>query len=67
MTDVKDLIIADMKATLTSLEVTLRAAGSIEFQCYHNARDRQLAEQFLKMADAARKSLNNEISLTLFD
>lgn len=67
MTDVKDLIIADMKSTLTSLEVTLRAAGSIQFQCYHNARDRQLAEQFIKMADAARKSLDNEISLTLFD
>lgn len=32
-----------------------------------NHRDRQLADQFIKMADAARKSLDNEISLTLFD
>lgn len=67
MIDVKDLIIADLSATLTSLEASLRAAGSIQFQCYHNARDREMAEQFLKMADAARKSLDNKISLTLFD
>lgn len=58
MTDPKDVIIGDLKRTLAKLERTLRAAGSIEFQCYHNARDRQLAEEFIKMADEAQASLN---------
>lgn len=56
--DPKDLAIADMKRTLGKLERTLRAAGSIEFQCYHNARDRQLATEFIKMADEAQESIN---------
>lgn len=55
--DPKDLAIADMKRTLGKLERTLRAAGSIELQCYHNARDMQLAEEFIKMADSAMTSL----------
>ena len=58
MVDKKDVIIEDMTHTLKSLERTLRAAGSIEFQCYHNARDRQLASEFLKMANAAKESLD---------
>jgi hypothetical protein len=58
MIDPKDVVISDLKRTLSKLERTLRAAGSIEFQCYHNARDRQLAEEFIKMADEAQESLN---------
>lgn len=58
MIDPKDLIIGDLSRTLTKIERTLRAAGTIEFACYHNARDRQLAEEFIKMADEAQKSLN---------
>ena len=58
MIDAKALIIGDLSRTLAKLERTLRAAGSIEFQCYHNTRDRQLAEEFLKMADEAQASLN---------
>ena len=58
MIDPKDVVISDLKRTLAKLERTLRAAGSIEFQCYHNARDRQLAEEFIKMADEAQASLN---------
>jgi hypothetical protein len=54
----KDVIIEDLKRTLAKLERALRAAGSVEFQCYHNARDRQLAEEFLKMANEAQESLN---------
>lgn len=57
MIDPKDVIIGDLKRTLSKIERSLRAAGSIEFQCYHNARDRQLAEEFLKMADEAQESL----------
>uniref|UniRef100_A0AAU6VYJ4 Uncharacterized protein n=2 Tax=unclassified bacterial viruses TaxID=12333 RepID=A0AAU6VYJ4_9VIRU len=57
MNDPKDVIIEDLKRTLSKLERTLRAAGSIEFQCYHNDRDRQLAGEFLKMADDAQRSL----------
>lgn len=56
--DVKDVIIEDLRRTLGSLERTLRAAGSIEFKCYHNERDRELAGEFLKMADTARESLD---------
>jgi hypothetical protein len=56
--DPKDVIISDLKRTLAKLERALRGAGSIEFQCYHNARDRQLAGEFLKMADEAQESLN---------
>lgn len=58
MVDKKDVIIEDMTRTLKSLERTLRAAGSIEFECYHNARDRQLAAEFLKMANAAKESID---------
>lgn len=54
----KQLAIDDLEATLEKIERALRAAGSIEFQCYHNARDRQLAEEFLKMADDAKRSLD---------
>jgi hypothetical protein len=63
MSDLRDVIIEDLKRTLSKLERTLRAAGSIEFQCYHNARDRQLAGEFLKMADEAQESLNFAIGL----
>lgn len=58
MIDAKHMVIDDMKATLEKLERTLRAAGSIEFKCYHNERDRQLAEEFLKMADDAKRSID---------
>lgn len=58
MVDKKDVIIEDMTRTLKSLERTLRAAGSIEFKCYHNERDRQLAAEFLKMANAAKESID---------
>ena len=61
--DPKDLAIADMKRTLTKLERTLRAAGSIEFQCYHNARDRELAAEFIKMADEAQESINYAVQM----
>ena len=61
--DPKDLAIADMKRTLGKLERTLRAAGSIEFQCYHNARDRELADEFIKMADEAKESINFAVIL----
>ena len=37
--DLKDLAIADMKRTLAKIEHSLCTAGSIEFKCYHNARD----------------------------
>lgn len=57
MIDVKQIAIDDLERTLAKIERALRAAGSIEFQCYHNARDRQLAEEFLKMADEAKRSL----------
>lgn len=57
MIDVKDVVIEDLKRTLSSLERTLRAAGSIDMKCYHNARDMQLADEFIKMADSAMTSL----------
>lgn len=57
MIDVKDIVIEDLKRTLSSLERTLRAAGNIDMKCYHNARDMQLAEEFIKMADSAMTSL----------
>lgn len=63
--DPKDLAIADMKRTLAKLERTLRAAGSIEFQCYHNARDRQLVAEFIKMADEAQESINYAVQMEL--
>ena len=56
--DPKDVVIEDMKRALGKLERALRGAGSIEFKCYHNARDRQLAEEFLKMANEAQESLD---------
>lgn len=55
--DPKNVIIEDLSRTLRKLERALRAAGSIELKCYHNARDRQLAEEFIKMANDARESL----------
>lgn len=61
--DPKDLAIADMKRTLAKLERTLRAAGSIEFQCYHNPRDRELATEFIKMADEAQESINFAVQM----
>lgn len=65
--DIKDVIIEDMARTLRSLEKTLRRAGSIEFQCYHNARDKELAGEFLKMADAAQASLDYRTQLQHFE
>lgn len=56
--DPKDVVIEDMKRTLSKLERALRGAGEIEFQCYHNARDKRLAEEFLKMANEAKESLD---------
>ncbi len=58
MIDTKQIAISDMRATLGKLERALRAAGSIEFKCYHNARDRQLAGEFIKMADDAKRSID---------
>lgn len=58
MVDPRDVVIEDMVRTLAKLERTLRAAGSIEFECYHNQRDRELAEEFLKMANSAKESLD---------
>jgi len=57
MIDIKDVVIEDLKRILASLERTLRAAGNIEMKCYHNARDVQLAGEFIKMADSAMESL----------
>jgi len=56
--DPKDLAIADMKRTLAKIERALRAAGSVEFKCYHNERDRQLATEFIKMANDAQQSID---------
>jgi hypothetical protein len=61
--DPKDVIIEDLKRTVGSLERTLRAAGSFDPQPYHNARDHQLATEFIKMANAARASLDFAESL----
>lgn len=58
MVDPRDVVIEDMVRTLAKLERTLRSAGSIEFECYHNHRDRELAEEFLKMANSAKESLD---------
>lgn len=58
MVDIRDVAIEDLKRTLGKLERALRSAGSIEFKCYHNDRDRQLASEFLKMADEAKESLD---------
>lgn len=56
--DPKDVVIEDLSRTLRKLERALRAAGSIEFEIYHMDRDRQLAAEFIKMADEARESLD---------
>lgn len=56
--DLKDLAIADMKRTLAKIEHSLRTAGSIEFKCYHNAQDRQLADELIKMANEAQQSID---------
>lgn len=56
--DPKDIAISDMQRTLQRLEQTLRAAGCIEWQPYHNARDRELAVEFIKMADQAKASVD---------
>lgn len=66
MTRHEEFIINDMRNTLQSLESTLRAAGSIEFECYHNDRDRQLAKEFIKMADVAKQSIDLANSVLLF-
>lgn len=58
MVDPRDVVIEDLARTLEKLERTLRAAGNIEFKCYHNERDRQLASEFIKMANAAKESLD---------
>lgn len=63
--DPKDLAIADMKRTLGKLERALRAASSIEFQCYHNHRDRELASEFIKMADDAQESIDFCVQMEL--
>lgn len=63
--DPKDLAIADMKRTLAKLERALRAAGTIEFQLYHNSRDRELACEFIKMADDAQQSIDFCIQMEL--
>lgn len=56
--DPKDLAIADMKRTLAKLELALRGVGSVEFECHHNARDRQLVNEFIKMANDAQQSID---------
>jgi len=66
MVDPKDVVIEDLKRTLGSLERTLRAAGSIEFKCYHNERDKSLANEFLKMANAAQESIDFANSILMF-
>lgn len=58
MVDPRDVAIEDLKRTLSKIERALRSAGSIEFKCYHNARDRQLASEFMKMANEAKESLD---------
>lgn len=63
----EQVVIQDMKSTLELLEKTLRAAGNIEFQCYHNDRDRQLAKEFIKMADAAKRSIDFADSSLFFN
>lgn len=63
--DPKDAAIADMKRTLGKLERALRAAGSIEFKCYHNTRDSQLASEFIKMADEAQQSIDFCVQMEL--
>lgn len=66
MTRHEEFVINDMKSTLESLERTLRSAGNIEFQPWHNDRDRQLAKEFIKMADHAKKSIDLANSALLF-
>lgn len=63
--DPKDLAISDMKRTLAKLERALRGAGNVEFKCYHNARDRQLASEFIKMADEAQASIDFCVQMEL--
>lgn len=66
MTRHEEIVITDLKNTLESLERTLRTAGSIEFEPWHNDRDRQLAKEFIKMADHAKKSIDLANSALLF-
>lgn len=65
--DIKDVIIEDMARTLRSLERALRSAGSAEPKFYHNARDKELAAEFLKMADSAQASLDYKTQLQNFE
>ena len=58
MIDAKQIAMDDLHHTLAKIERALRAAGTIEFKAWHNARDRQLAEEFIKMADEAKRSLD---------
>lgn len=61
MTDPRDVVIEDLYRTLASLESALRHAGN----CYHNHRDRQLAQEFVKMADSAKASMDFAVSTIL--
>jgi hypothetical protein len=67
MIDPKDVVIEDLYRTLAKLESTLRHAGNIQFKEYHNHRDKQLAQEFIKMADAARESMDFAVSTILFE
>ena len=58
MIDSKQIVINDLKTTLEKLEQALRLAGNVEMQCYHNARDKQLANEFLKTANEAKRSID---------
>lgn len=65
MVDPKDVVIEDLYRTLASLESALRHAGNIQFECYHNQRDRALALEFIKMADAAKASMDFSVATIL--
>lgn len=56
--DPRDVVIEDMKRTMAKFERALRSAGTIEWQPWHNARDRGLAEEFIKMANEAKESID---------
>lgn len=58
MIDNKELVIGHMLQTLSGLESALREAGSIQFQCYHNERDKAIAREFIRMADIAKQSID---------
>lgn len=64
--DAKQLVIDDLTSTLDKIERALRAAGTIEFKEYHNARDRELASEFIRMADDARSALKFAQEMKLY-